>query len=93
MSIPPHKLRDLTANAPIRETGNAAMSVVNALSGRDSPGVRLLGIAAAFRQMQRASGLSVFDLLGYADNAIHGHGSRRPEFAAVQEYIEREILA
>lgn len=93
MPIISHSLRDLTANAPVRETANAAMSVINALSGRDSPGVRLLGITVAFRQMQWASGLNAFDLLCYADSAIREHGSHRPEFAAVQEYIEREILA
>lgn len=93
MSLSPQKLRDLAANAPIRETANAAMSVVNALSGFQHPGVRLLALAAAFRQMQEASGLSSSDLLLYTDNALYEYGLRRPEFAAVRDYIEQEILA
>ncbi len=93
MSLSPQQLRDLAANAPIRETANAAMSVVNALSHYENPGTRLLAVAAVFLQMRAASDISACDLLLYAGKAVKEQGRLRPEFAAVRDYIEQEILA
>lgn len=85
-------LRDLTGNAPLRESSNAAMSVADALQHVPHKGARMLGAAASFLLMAECAGLNTYDLMAMARNCMNDAEGRRPEFSAVEEFIRKEIL-
>lgn len=80
------QLRDLTANCTTRDAAQCCMAVASAIQTHPDRGARLMGLAA------EASGLPVPDLMGYARNCMNTAEGKRPEFAAVSTYIEKEIL-
>lgn len=85
-------LRDLTGNAPLRESSNAAMSVADALQHVPHKGARILGAAVASLILAECAGLNTYDLMTMARNCMSDAEGRRPEFAAVEEFIRKEIL-
>lgn len=85
-------LRDRMGNAPLQGASEATMTVVNALQNYPDKGVRLMGVSAAFLIMADESGLSVPDLMSMARNCVNHADGRRPEFAAVGDYIRNEVL-
>lgn len=85
-------LRDLLGNAPLVEAARATMGVANAVQDHPNKGVRLMGIASAFLIASEAAGLPVSDVIGMARNCINTADGKRPEFAAVADYIHNEIL-
>lgn len=86
-------LRDLTGNAPLRQSAQAAMSVADAVQRIPNQGARLMGLAASFLMASECAGLPVNDLMGMARNCINDAGEgRHPEFAAVDAYIKNEIF-
>lgn len=86
------KLRDQTANCNLRLAARCCMSVVNGMQQADDPGVRLMGLSAAFLLAADVSGIPPADLMAYARNCIHDAEGRRPEFAAAAHYIEQEVI-
>lgn len=85
-------LRDLTGNAPLRQSAQAAMSVADVVQRIPNQGARLMGLATAFLMASECAGLPVNDLMGMARNCINDAEGRRPEFAAVTEFINNEIF-
>lgn len=85
-------LRDLTGNAPLRESSNAAMGVADALQHVPHKGARMMGVSAAFLILAECAGLNVYDLMAMARNCMNDAEGRRPEFAAVDEFVRKEIL-
>ncbi|MDE7064510.1 MAG: hypothetical protein K2O70_03455 [Desulfovibrionaceae bacterium] len=88
----PSALRDLAGNAPLVECARAAMSVADALQRIPDRGARLAGASAAFLLMAERAGITPCDLMGMARNCMNTAEGRRPEFAAVEEYINKEIF-
>lgn len=86
------QIRDLTANCTTRDAAQCCMAVASAIQTHPDRGARLMGLAAAFLMAAEASGLPVPDLMGYARNCMNTAEGKRPEFAAVSTYIEKEIL-
>ena len=86
-------IRDLTGNAPLTLTAHAAMGVADAIQHVPHKGARLLGAACAFLMLAEAAHLPVTDLMGFARNVMNDGEGRRPEFAAVHEFINHEVLS
>lgn len=77
---------------PLKEAARATMSVADALQHSPLKGARLMGLTCAFLITAESAGLPVPDLMGMARNCMnHGEG-RRPEFRAVDDFINNEIL-
>lgn len=86
------RLRDLVANTQEKHAANATMAVADAVQKVPSQGAQLMGLACAFSIAAEEAGLPIPDLIGYAKNCMnHGEG-RRPEFSAVTQYIQKEII-
>ncbi|WP_303237183.1 hypothetical protein [uncultured Bilophila sp.] len=68
------------------------MSVADAVQHSPLRGARLLGLTCAFLLAAEATGLSVPDLMGMARNCMNDGEGRRPEFRAVDDFINNEIL-
>lgn len=94
MTSPPSlsALRDLAGNAPLTACAEAAMSVADAIQTTPHKGAQLMGAACALLLLAESSGLPVPDLMGMARNCMHTAQGRRPEFAAVADYINQEIF-
>ena len=88
----PASIRDLTGNAPLRQTSQAAMSVADAIQHVPHKGARMMGAAASFLIMAECAGLNAYDLMGMARNCMNDAAGRRPEFAAVEEFVRKEVL-
>lgn len=88
----PSALRDLTGNAPLVDCAQAAMSVADALQRAPHRGAQLMGVATSFLIMTACAGLTPSDLMGMARNCMNTAEGRRPEFAAVEDYINKEIF-
>lgn len=86
------KLRDQIANCDMRQAARCCMAVVNGVQHAPVPGLRLMGLSAAFVLAAEASGIPPVDLMAYARNCIHTAEGRRPEFAAAARYIEQEVI-
>lgn len=85
-------LRDLAGNAELREAARVAMAVADAVQKTPSRGARLLGMTAAFLITSESAGIPVPDLMGMARNCMCLARGARPEFAAVEEFVKREVL-
>lgn len=85
-------LRDLTGNAPLRQCAQAAMSVADAVQSIPHRGAQILGAACAALLLAEASGIRPDELFGMARNCMNHADGRRPEFAAVSDYIHNEVF-
>lgn len=85
-------LRDLTGNAPLRLCAQAAMSVADAVQTVPHRGAQILGAAAAALLLAEASGIRPDELFGMARNCMNHADGRRPEFAALSDYIQNEVF-
>lgn len=85
-------LRDQIGNVSLTDAAHAAMSVADAVQNCPSKGARLMGIMAAALITIEASNLNLHDVLAMTRNAINHADGRRPEFAAVGDYIRNEVL-
>lgn len=93
MSLSPNQLRDKLGNASLVETSRMAMSVVNAIqTNPNDKGSQLGGLLTAFLMVFDTCGLPLEDLLGMARNIVNDAEGTRPEFMAVKDYIENEVL-
>lgn|GEM_PF-1266336 len=88
----PSVLRDLMGNVPLKESACATMSVADALQHSPLKGARLMGLTCAFLITAESAGLPVPDLMGMARNCMNDGEGRRPEFRAVDDFINNEIL-
>lgn len=88
----PSSLRDQLGNASLPHAAQAAMSVADAIQNFPAKGVRLMGLTSAFLLAADESGIPVPDLMSMARNCVNHAEGRRPEFAAVADFIKHEIL-
>lgn len=88
----PSALRDLMGNVPLKEAATATMSIADAIQHSPLKGARLMGLTCAFLIAAESAGLPVPDLMGMARNCMNDGEGRRPEFRAVDDFINNEIL-
>lgn len=86
------RLRDLMGNCSMREAAQCCMATVSAVQTNPDQGSRLMGLACAFLLAAEQSGISVTDMMIYARNCMNDAEGKRPEFAAVADYINKEII-
>ena len=82
--------RDRLVNLPVKEGAGAAMQVIDSLQ-RHRPEARVLGAAAVFVLLAERFGLAAQDVMTATTNLMNYAEGRRPEFAAVQEYLQKEL--
>ncbi len=82
---------DLVSNAPSGDVANAAMAVVDALQVRFKAEVQMLGLTAAFLLLAKRNKQNPNDLFETINNVMNGVEGRRPEFRAVEMYIDKEM--
>lgn len=82
--------RDQITNASLTHVSGAAMDALDRLQ-RHPRGVQIPAICALFLAVSKASGLSVQDLLQTTDRMTSHADGRRPEFAAVVDYVNGEL--
>lgn len=83
-------IRDQLGALPRSEAATAAMTVVSALQDYQ-PGAQLAGALAVAQLMADEAGINIHDVLAYVRNRITDAEGKRPEFAAVTEYIKKEL--
>jgi len=82
--------RDLMNNAGQGRVANAAMATITKLQDY-GPGEQLNAAAAVFLLLADSYGVAPGDAFAATKSLMNGADGRRPEFAAVQEYLEREL--
>ena len=83
--------RDRLMNLPVKAGATAAMQVIDALQKGHSPEAQVLGAAAVITLLVERFGLGVQDVMSATRNLMNHAKGRRPEFAAVAEYLQKEI--
>jgi len=83
--------RDQLTNADIREVSAVCMDALDKIQ-RHPRHVQVPAISALFLSVSEASGLSVQDLLQTTERMTSHAEGRRPEFAAVINYVKQELL-
>lgn len=86
-------LRQQMANAPLQQSSQACMAVVSALQNFPNKGAMLSGLTSCFVLLSELTGITIPDLIVYAKNAMTDGDSRYPQYRAVAEFIEKEILS
>lgn len=82
---------DSFSSLPARSGAQAAMRVIDALQGTCLPETQAHGIAAAFILLSERWGMSPQEIFEKTTNLMNYAEGRRPEFAAVAEYLENEL--
>lgn len=77
-------------NMAVTDASRAAMQVIDALQ-HHRPEAQAVGACAAFLLLAEASGIPAQDLFTATKNIINGAEGKRPEFAAVEMYVQQEI--
>jgi hypothetical protein len=87
------RLRDQLGNADIKRTATAAAAIVNTLQNQPGllPGEFAGAVTAAYLLLTEAARLDG-DLPGLVRAVMADANGRRPEFKAVKNYIEEEVL-
>jgi hypothetical protein len=83
--------RDRLMNLPVKAGATAAMQVIDALQKGHSPEAQVLGAAAVFVLLSERFGVSMQDVMGAIKKLMNHAEGRRPEFAAVAEYLAKEV--
>lgn len=91
--ISPTTLRQQMASAPVELSSQACMAVVSALQNYGHKGAMLSGLTSAFILVSELTGISVPDMCLYAKNAMSYGEGRYPQYKAVGEFIDKEILS
>lgn len=81
---------DRMMNLPVIDGALAAMQVVDSLQ-RHQPEARILGAAAVFVLLAERFGVSMQDVMGATKKLMNHAEGRRPEFAAIGEYLRHEV--
>lgn len=82
---------DVHASIPPVAAASSAMVVIDALQRGYHPEVQAHGIAAAFILLAERFGVDPADLFAKTTNLMNHAEGRRPEFAAVAQYMEKEL--
>jgi len=82
--------RDQITNADLRHVSGAAVDALDKLQ-RHPKGVQVPAVAALFIAMSEASGMTINDLIATTQRMTSHAEGRRPEFAAVVDYVRNEL--
>lgn len=80
---------DKLSMLPVRSASTASMSVLGAIQDMP-PEEATVGVTSAFFLIAERWGLDPRDLLGLTTNIMNHADGRRPEFAAVAEFLRNE---
>lgn len=83
--------RDLLNVTGVKPAANATMTVIDRLQDFP-PHVQVVGLAAAFLTMATHLGIPAQDVFTVTTNLINDAEGKRPEFAAVDAYLEGEVF-
>lgn len=83
--------RDLFNNADARRVANCTMAVIDATQRGFHPHEQMHAMAAAFLLLAEHWGVPAQDLFTATKNLMHDVEGKRPEFAAVADYMENEL--
>lgn len=83
--------RDQLTNADIHEVSASCIDALDKIQ-RHPRHVQVPVICALFLSVSEASGLTVQDLLQTTERMTSHADGRRPEFAAVIDYVKGELL-
>lgn len=82
--------RDLFNNADTRRVGNAAMTIIDRLQ-HFRPHEQMHAAAVVFLVLAEHWGMSAQDAFTATKNLINGAEGKRPELAAVEQYVKEEL--
>lgn len=82
--------RDRVVSADAAGVSRSAMQVITSLQNHPTE-EQMLGLTAAFLLLCKHHKQNPGDLFLIADNVMNGVTGRRPEFHAVQMYMENEL--
>lgn len=82
--------RDALNNADVGDVANCAMAIINATQDM-RPQNQVTGLAAAFLLVCERFGVSAQDAFAVISNIMNHADGRRPEFAAVKQFMEEEL--
>lgn len=83
--------RDLFNNANPRRVAQATMAVIDATQRGFQPHEQMHAMAASFLMLAEHWGVPAQDLFTATKNLMNDQEGKRPEFAAVQMYMENEL--
>jgi hypothetical protein len=78
-------------NAGPRRVANAAMTVIDRLQIDFKSHEQVMGVAATFLILAEHFGIPAQEIFTATKNLMNGMDGKRPEFAAVMEYVKHEI--
>lgn len=82
--------RDTFANVSVQEAATATMSIIDSIQDLGA-GVQQAAITAAFLAVTKHNNISPLDAFEITNNVINHAQGKRPEFAAVDMYVEKEL--
>ena len=81
---------DQMHNAPLQRVAQTTMGVLNAI--QDEPAhIQVLAAGALFHRLTQHYAVSPRSVFTAVENIINGAEGRRPEFKAVDAYIQNEL--
>lgn len=83
--------RDYMNNAEPRRVSTAAMTVIDRLQVEYKPHEQVMGAAATFLILAEHFGIPAQEIFTATKNLMNGMDGKRPEFAAVMDYVKHEI--
>lgn len=92
-SLPSNKYRDRLGNANITKTARLSMGILNTIQKEPDKGAQLAAVCTVFHTVLHKAGLNIHDALGITSNLINASEGRKPEFKAVDLYIEKELFS
>jgi hypothetical protein len=74
-----------------REVAASVMMTLNGLQDY-TPEIQVMGAAAVFLELSEALGIPPQEVFTATKNLIAGQDGKRPEFTAIQDYIQGEMI-
>lgn len=82
--------RDKLSNLKVRKAANAAMLVIDTMQ-QLPPEEQIAGLAAAFLLLADRVKMSPQEMFSFTTSIMNHADGRRPEFAAVAQYMDMEL--
>lgn len=83
--------RDLISNADPRKVANASMWLIDNTQGMQSLELTLASLACTFQLLAERVEMEPADLFTLTCNLMNHADGRRPEFAAIRDYLREDL--
>lgn len=84
--------RDIVASADVRLAATSTMQVLDAIQSIRPREYQITALACSFQLLAERVGLEPQDLFALSTNIMNHADGRRPEFAAVRQYLKEELI-